>query len=143
MNRARTRVTLGVVAAAFLAFSGVAQAATISFAEAMGVMARDCGKDVQAHCKGVPLANNGVGACLIKNQAKVSPTCIATLAVVTASLQERLAAQQATLKVCRGDASRRCQGVVQTDGHILECLLKAASHVTKKCNAAITDAGWR
>lgn len=143
MNGARTKLTLGVVAVAFLAFSGVAQAATISFAEAMTVMARDCGKDVSKYCKGVPLANNGVGKCLIQNQAKVTPVCIATLAVVTTSLQDRLAAQQAALKVCRGDASRRCQGVVQSDGHILECLLKAANTVSKKCNAAITNAGWR
>jgi Cysteine rich repeat len=143
MNRARTKLTLGLVAAAFLAFSGGAQAATVSFAEAMSVMSRDCGKDVSKYCKGVPLANNGVGQCLVQNQAKVSPTCIATLAAVRASLEARLTAQKAALKVCRGDASRRCQGVVQTDGHILECLLKAANHVTKKCNAAITDAGWR
>jgi hypothetical protein len=143
MKRALSKLTLGAAAAVVLALSGTAQAATISFADAMSVMARDCGKDVQAHCKGVPLANNAVGACLIQNQAKVSPTCIATLAVVTASLQERLAAQKTVLKVCQGDAARRCQGVVQSDGHILDCLLKAANHVSKKCNAAITDAGWR
>ena len=52
-------------------------------------------------------------------------------------------AQKEVLKVCRGDAARRCQGVVQSDGHILDCLLKAASTVSKKCNAAITNAGWR
>lgn len=143
MNGARTKLTLGVVAVAFLAFSGVAQAATISFAEAMTVMARDCGKDVSKYCKGVPLANFGVGSCLVENQAKVTPVCIATLAVVRTSLAQRLEAQQAALKVCRGDAARRCQGVVQSDGHILECLLKAANTVSKKCNAAITNAGWR
>jgi hypothetical protein len=120
-----------------------ASAATISFAEAMGLMARDCGKDVSKYCKGVPLANFGVGQCLVENQAKVTPVCMATLAGVRTSLAERLEAQKEALKVCRGDAARRCQGVVQSDGHILECLLEAASHVSKKCNAAITNAGWR
>jgi hypothetical protein len=134
---------MGAVTAAFLIFTGGAQAATVSFADAMSIMARDCGKDVQTYCKGVPLANNGVGQCLVANQAKVSPVCIQTLAAVRASLAARIAAQDDVLKVCRGDANRRCQGVVKTDAHTLDCLLKAANHVSKKCNAAITNAGWR
>ena len=134
---------LGALLAALLAFAVPAQAATISFAEAMTVMARDCGKDVAKHCKGVPLANFAIGTCLVENQAKVTPVCIATLAAVRTSLAERLQAQKDALKVFRGDAARRCQGVVQSDGHILECLLKAANTVSKKCNAAITNAGWR
>jgi len=143
MNRARKRLTLGAVTAAFLIFAGGAQAATVSFADAMSIMARDCGKDVQTYCKGVPLANNGVGQCLVQNQAKVSPVCIQTLAAVRASLAARIAAQDDVIKVCRGDANRRCQGVVNSDAHTLDCLLKAANHVSKKCNAAITNAGWR
>jgi hypothetical protein len=129
--------------AACLSSTGNTQAATISFADAMSIMARDCGADVQKHCKGVPLANNGVGQCLVANQAQVSPVCIQTLAAVRASLAARIAAQDNVLKVCRGDANRRCQGVVHSDAHTLDCLLKAANHVSKKCNAAITNAGWR
>ena len=106
-------------------------------------MARDCGKDVEKYCKGQPLANFAIGNCLIQNQAKVTPVCIATLAAVRTSLAARLQAQADAVKVCRGDAARRCQGVVQSEGHILECLLKAANTVSKKCNAAISNAGWR
>src|SRR5262245_19072495 len=143
MTRLRVSYAAGALVAALAAFAAPASAATISFADAMSVMARDCGADVQKHCKGVPLANNGVGNCLIQNQAKVSPVCIQTLAAVRASLAARIAAQDNVLKVCRGDANRRCQGVVHSDAHTLDCLLKAANHVSKKCNAAITDAGWR
>ena len=134
---------LGAVVGAALAFAGPASAATISFADAMTVLARDCGADVQKYCKGVPLANNAVGNCLVANQAKVSPVCIQTLAAVRASLAARIQAQDDVLKVCRGDANRRCQGVVKSDAHTLDCLLKAANTVSKKCNAAITNAGWR
>jgi hypothetical protein len=136
-------LAVAAVAGAVLGLAAPAQAATISFADAMSIMARDCGADVQKHCKGVPLANNGVGQCLIANQAKVSPVCIQTLAAVRASLAARIEAQDSVLKVCRGDANRRCQGVVHSDAHTLDCLLKAANHVSKKCNAAITNAGWR
>ncbi|HET7717417.1 MAG TPA: hypothetical protein VFK86_17485 [Bauldia sp.] len=123
--------------------AGPAQAATISFADAMTVLARDCGADVQKYCKGLNIGNNRIADCLFQNQSKVSPVCISTLAAVRASLEQRLAAQANVLKVCRGDANRRCQGVVHSDAHTLDCLLKAANHVSKKCNAAITDAGWR
>ena len=143
MTRLRTGFMMGALVAALVAWAAPASAATISFADAMSVMARDCGADVQKYCKGVPLANNGVGQCLVANQAKVSPVCIQTLAAVRASLAARIAAQDNVLKVCRGDANRRCQGVVQSDAHTLDCLLKAANTVSKKCNAAITNAGWR
>jgi hypothetical protein len=143
MMRLRSLLAMVAVGAAAMGFVAPAQAATVSFADAMSIMARDCGADVQKHCKGVPLANNGVGQCLVANQAQVSPVCIQTLAAVRASLAARIEAQDNVLKVCRGDANRRCQGVVQSDAHTLDCLLKAANHVSKKCNAAITNAGWR
>lgn len=143
MTRLRTGFMMGAVVAALAAWAAPASAATVSFADAMSIMARDCGKDVQKYCKGVPLANNGVGNCLIQNQAQVSPVCIQTLAAVRASLAARIEAQDNVLKVCRGDANRRCQGVVKSDAYTLDCLLKAANTVSKKCNAAITNAGWR
>lgn len=141
------RLRIGLAAAAMVvALVGLAapsQAATVSFADAMSIMARDCGADVQKYCKGVPLADNAVGKCLVQNQAKVSPVCIQTLAAVRASLAARIEAQDNVLKVCRGDANRRCAGVVKSDAYTLDCLLKAANTVSKKCNAAITNAGWR
>jgi hypothetical protein len=143
MSGLRLTFAAAAVAAAVMAWALPASAATVSFADAMSIMARDCGADVQKYCKGVPLANNGIGNCLVQNQAKVSPVCMQTLAAVRTSIAARLQAQKDVLKVCRGDAARRCQGVVQTDAHTLDCLLKAANTVSKKCNAAITNAGWR
>ena len=136
-------VVFGAALAAGLLTSGAGQAATISYADAMTVLARDCGADVKKFCKGLNLGNGAIRNCLVENQAKVSPVCTASLAAVAASIQTRLAAQASVAKICRADASRRCQGVVQGEAYILDCLVKAADHVTKKCNAAITDAGWR
>ncbi|SDB06720.1 hypothetical protein [Bauldia litoralis] len=137
------RKFVAVALAAAVLTMGTAQAATISFGDAMSVMARDCGADVEKYCKNLNLGNNRIADCLVQNQDKVSPVCINTLVAVTASLKQRLAAQASVVKVCRGDAARRCTGVVQKDAHILDCLIKAQRHVTNKCNAAITDAGWR
>ena len=139
----RPRILLAALLGAALMQLGPAHAATISFGDAMTVLARDCGADVEKYCKGLNLGNNRIADCLAANQAKVSPVCLSSLAAVRASLQQRLAAQASVAKVCRGDAARRCTGVVQKDAYVLDCLVKAARTVSKKCNAAITDAGWR
>jgi phage-related minor tail protein len=122
---------------------GSARAETISFADAVSTLAQACGADIKKHCKGINLANNGIGNCLRENQSKVSPTCTSTLAEVTASIKQRLAAQAAVVQICRGDAARLCKGVKGGEAHLLGCLLKASDVVGDTCDQAITDAGWR
>ncbi len=120
----------------------VASAQTISYADAMTVLARDCGADVKKFCKGLNLGNNEIRNCLEGNQAEVSPQCTATLAAVTASIERRLAAQATVFKICAGNAKQHCKGVVG-EVHILQCLVKTGKIDSEKCNQAITDAGWR
>jgi len=119
-----------------------ASAQTISYADAMTVLARDCGADVKKFCKGLNLGNNEIRNCLEGNQAEVSPQCTATLVSVTASIERRLAAQASVFKVCAGNAKQHCKGVVG-EVHILQCLIKTERIDSEKCNQAITDAGWR
>ena len=126
-----------------LAQTGVGQTQTISYADAVTVLARDCGSDIKKFCKGLNLGNGRIQKCLEQNQAKVSPTCTSTMAGVTASIQQRQAAQASVSKICAGAAARACKGVKGGDAHILGCLLKATKVVGEKCNQALTDAGWR
>ncbi|MEQ1941631.1 hypothetical protein ABMA32_04325 [Mesorhizobium sp. VNQ89] len=120
----------------------MASAQTISYADAMTVLARGCGPDVKKFCKGLNLGNNEIRNCLEGNQAEVSPQCTATLASVTASIERRLAAQASVFKVCAGNVKQHCKGVVG-EVHILQCLIKTERIDSEKCNQAITDAGWR
>ena len=71
----RPRILLAALLGATLAQSGAAHAATISFADAMTVLARDCGADVEKYCKGLNIGNNKIADCLAANRAKVSPVC--------------------------------------------------------------------
>ena len=139
----RPSILPAALLAAALAQSGAAHAATISYADAMSVLARDCGADVEKYCKGLNIGNNRIADCLAANQARISPVCAATIVAVRASIQTRLTAQANVAEICRGDARRRCTGVVQKDAYVLDCLVKAARTVSQKCNEAITDAGWR
>jgi hypothetical protein len=134
---------MGAILLALVAPTTGAKAETISYADAVTVLARDCGKDIKTYCKGVNIGNNAIANCLAKNQAKVSQVCTASLATVVASIQQRQAAQASVAKVCFTDAKRWCEGVVRKEAYTLDCLLKVAKHVTAKCNSAITNAGWR
>ncbi len=127
---------------ALLLSANAGHADTISYADAISLLAEKCGADVKRHCQGVRLGNNQIQACLQQHQSEVSPDCIATLDAVTSSIQVRQAAQLSVFKLCRGDAARHCKGV-QGEANILGCLLKTERIDNAKCNQAITDAGWR
>lgn len=120
-----------------------AAAQTISFAEAYDRIAGACGADIRKHCSGVPLGNGQVRTCLANHAAEVSPTCKGVVADVFALLERRMQAQATVRQVCDADIQRLCPGVVQHDGYVLSCMLKASRAVSGACNQTITDAGWR
>ena len=138
----RLSILGGAFLAALLALTGPGRAQTISYADAMTALAKDCGADVKKHCRGLNLGNNEIRNCLERNQAKVSPTCTSTLTNITASIQLRLEAQASVFKVCAGRAKQLCKGIVG-EAHILQCLIKTERIDGEKCNDAITNAGWR
>ncbi|MGO4194328.1 hypothetical protein AB4Z13_03060 [Rhizobium sp. YAF28] len=133
---------IGAAAIAVIGWTCAAKADTISYADAVTVLAKDCGADIKKLCKGLNLGNNRIADCLAQNAGKVSPTCTSTLASVAASIQKREQAQASYSKVCAGDMARRCNGV-KGDGYILACLIKTTKYVGAQCNQAISDAGWR
>lgn len=132
----------GAILIASIAVAGIGRADTMSYADAVTTLAKDCASDIKKVCKGLNLGNNQIQNCLQKNEAKVSPTCTSTLTAVTASIQQRQAAQTGFFKICEHDAAQYCGGM-KGEGNILACLLKTKRIDNAKCNQAITDAGWR
>jgi hypothetical protein len=137
-----TRKTAALAALICLAAVSASKAETISYADAVTTLANDCGADIQKLCKGLNLGNGRIADCLQQNAAKVSPTCKSTLAGVSASISKREEAQTSYSKICAHDMAQHCPGV-KGDGNMLACLVKTYRIVGEKCNAAITDAGWR
>ncbi|MEW5421774.1 hypothetical protein [Amorphus sp. 3PC139-8] len=146
---------LKLIAAAFaalLALAGTApqaSAQTVGYAEAIRILAQSCGKDIQTYCKNANIGNFGIQKCLQENASKISAQCKVDYVRVYDLLQKRHAAQEAVTQVCNRDAQQLCSltqggsvGFVQK-GSILKCLLKAQPSVGKRCNQAITDAGYR
>ncbi len=138
----RSLATAGLLA---IGLAGTAAAETIGYADAIKILATTCGADIEKVCPKAQLANFEIGRCLQENQAKVSPQCTTSLVRVGQSLQARAAAQASVSKLCATDVQRLCPPKLMKpgDGHLLVCLLKAQPSVSKRCNAAITDAGYR
>lgn len=140
--RDRVGILAGAALAAFLSMTAAGMADTISYADAVTTLAKECGADIKKFCNGENLGNGRIQACLEKNTAKVSPTCTSTLATVVSSIAQRQEAQASVFKVCQHDISQYCNGV-KGDGNILSCLVETKRVDNRECNQAITDAGWR
>lgn len=137
---------LNVLMAAVLIGIGVspALAQTVSYGEAMDKLIAACGADVDKYCKTVRLGGNRIQECLSANPG-VSGICKVTMAEVNLSLQKRAAAQAAVPELCKSEAKRLCENFREGRGRILRCLTREenAKNVSKACNTAITNAGWR
>ena len=120
-----------------------AQAQTVSYAEAADRLAAACGKDIDEYCRGVNLGSGRMKNCLSQNRDGLSAECKDTYTQTFALIEKRGQARAAVLKLCDVDTRKLCSGVAKGDGQVLECILTAAAGVSRKCNQAITDAGFR
>ncbi len=133
-----------VFALGFMIFGiGTATAQTMSYAEAISQLAAACNADLARYCKGVELGNGRLKACLDANQARMSPQCQQTRAMVYASIARRAAAQRDIGDICSADIAKMC-GTSHADAHLVECLIGIApSALSSQCNQTFTDTGWR
>ncbi len=134
------RVFLAAVGISLLA--GSASAQTIGYADAMGILVKSCGPDIEKFCKKVNLGNGRIENCLAENASSVSAQCKADYAKVYVMLAARFAAQEAVPKLCAGDVNRLCPDITRGKGYTLQCLLNKR-RLSAKCSQGITDAGYR
>jgi hypothetical protein len=138
-----TRTSLGLVLFVLAAGAGPGSAQTIGYAQAIDLLAANCGKDIGTYCGKENLGGGRVQRCLAQNQARISNRCKAARIEVEGLLQKRATARAAVLKVCEADIRRLCSGVQAGDGNLLECFLKAEARANAQCRQAVTDAGYR
>jgi len=132
----------GTILLAVIALATIGRAETISYADAVSMLANDCGADIRKYCKGLNLGGGRIQTCLEQNEGKVSPACTVTLANVIASISQRQAAQSSFATTCKHDIAQYCKSV-KGEGNVLSCLNKATRVNEGQCGQAIIDAGWR
>lgn len=124
------------------ASANLARAETIGYGEAIQVLSSACGADLESHCKGVKPGGGAIKTCLVNNNA--SPNCLATIDITFELLAKRAQAQAAAPELCKNDARRHCSEFRAGQARVLRCLIRPDIYrgVSKKCKAALTDAGW-
>ena len=128
--------------AALLAVPSWAAAQTMSFGDAAAMLARGCGAEITANCRGVNLDSNRLKECLSRNQDVTSPQCKATYLQAFDAIQKRIAARVTVANACTREIVKICQGSTKETSKSVPCLV-TASGVSRNCAQAIADAGYR
>ena len=128
--------------AALLAVPSWAAAETMSFGDAAAMLAKGCGAEITANCRGVNLDSNRLKECLSRNQDVASPQCRANFLVPFDQIQKRINARAMVAQSCRLEIIKLCHGSTKETSKSVACLLTAKG-VSRNCTQAVTDAGYR
>ena len=128
--------------AALLAAPSWAAAETMSFGDAAAMLAKGCGAEITANCRGVNLDSNRLKECLSRNQDVASPQCRANFLVPFDQIQKRINARAMVAQSCRLEIIKICHGSTKETSKSVPCLM-TASGVSRNCTQAMTDAGYR
>jgi hypothetical protein len=130
------------LAAALLAVPSLAAAETMSFGDAAAMLARSCGADITANCRGVNLDSNRLKECLSRNQDVTSQQCKAAYFQALDAIQKRIAARVTVANACTREIVKICHGSTKETSKSVPCLV-TASGVSRNCTQAMSDAGYR
>jgi len=126
-----------------LASPSLARADSImTFSEAAALLAKSCGAEITANCRGVNLDSNRLKECLSRNQDVASPQCRANFLVPFDQIQKRIAARTTVAGACRLEIIKLCHGSTKETSKSVPCLLTAKG-VSRNCTQATIDAGYR
>jgi hypothetical protein len=128
--------------AALLAVPSLAAAETMSFGDAVALLAKGCGTDIVSYCRGVNLDANRLKECLSRNQDVTSPQCKSTYLQVFDAITKRVAARVTVANACSREIVKVCHGSTKETSKSVPCVI-AASGVSRNCTAAMVDAGYK
>jgi hypothetical protein len=120
----------------------LAAAETMSFADATALLARSCGAEITANCRGVNIDSNRLKECLSRNQDVMSPQCKANYLSSFDAIQKRIAARVTVANACTREIVKLCAGSTKETSKSVPCLV-AAKGVSRNCTQAMTDAGYQ
>jgi hypothetical protein len=114
----------------------------MTFSEAAALLAKSCGAEITANCRGVNLDSNRLKECLSRNQDVMSPQCKANFLVPFDQIQKRINARVMVAQSCRLEIIKLCHGTTKETSKSVPCLMTAKG-VSRNCTQATVDAGYR
>ncbi|GIQ78079.1 MULTISPECIES: hypothetical protein [unclassified Bradyrhizobium] len=120
----------------------LAVAETISFGDSAAQLAKACGADITANCRGVNLDSNRLKECLSRNRDVISPQCKESYFSTLDAIQKRIAARVTVANVCTREIVKVCGGSTKETSKSVPCLVTAKG-LSRNCAQAINDAGYQ
>jgi hypothetical protein len=125
-----------------LAAPSLAAAETMSFGDSAALLAKSCGAEIAANCRGVNFDANRLKECLSRNQDALSPQCKVDYLRSLDAIQKRVAARTAVANACAREIVKLCAGSTKETSKSVPCLTTAHG-VSRNCIQAMDDAGYR
>jgi hypothetical protein len=120
----------------------LAAAETMSFGDAAAILAKRCGAEITANCRGVNFDANRLKECLYRNQDALSPQCRTDSLRSLDAIQKRVAARTAVANACSREIVKLCAGSTKETSKSVPCLMTTKG-VSRNCTQAMDDAGYR
>ncbi|MGX1105719.1 MULTISPECIES: hypothetical protein [Bradyrhizobium] len=135
----RGRFFLFVIA---LTAPSLAVAETMSFGDSAAQLAKACGADITANCRGVNLDSNRLKECLSRNRDVISPQCKESYFSTLDAIQKRIVARVTVANACTREIVKVCGGSTKETSKSVPCLVSAKG-LSRNCAQAINDAGYQ
>ena len=120
----------------------IGSAEKMTFGDAAALVARSCGADIDANCRGVNLDANRLRECLSRNTDALSPQCRSDYLRAFDAIQKRILARIGVANACTREIVKLCNGSTKETSKSIPCLTTAHG-VSRNCIQAMDDAGYR
>jgi hypothetical protein len=120
----------------------LAAAETMSFGDSIGMLAKSCGAEIVANCRGVNPDSNRLKECLSRNRDVLSPQCQSDYFGAFDAIQKRVAARVGVANACSREIVKLCGGSTKETSKSIPCLTTTTG-VSARCIQAMGDAGYR
>ena len=125
-----------------LAVPSLAAAETMSFSDSAALLAKSCGAEIVANCRGVNPDSTRLKECLSRNRDVLSPQCQSDYLAAFDAIQKRIAARAAVANACSREIVKLCGGSTKETSKSIPCLITTHG-VSARCLQAMSDAGYR
>ncbi|MBR0825844.1 hypothetical protein JQ596_09870 [Bradyrhizobium manausense] len=121
----------------------LAMAETMSFGDSIGMLAKSCGAEIVANCRGVNPDSTRLKECLSRNRDVLTPQCQTDYLAAFDAIQKRVAARVTVANACSREIVKVCGGSTKETSKSIPCLISTPKGISNNCLKAVDDAGYR
>ena len=126
-----------------LVMPSLSAAETMSFGDSIGMLAKSCGAEIVANCRGVNPDSTRLKECLSRNRDVLTPQCSNDYLAAFDAIQKRVAARVTVANACGREIVKICGGSTKETSKSVPCLISTPKGISNNCLKAVDDAGYR